>query len=286
MVINGQAIINGQGTVNSGLVINGNPPASFVGMLDGYSNIAAAYSLRRLRTDYTGNAMILRRDSDNAELAFGFLANGDLDVAATLSWLAGASGYMTTWYDQSGNSRNLVQATADNQSLFVASGPNSKPTVRFDGTNDRLRVTFANVAAPHHIFSCLKQNTWVSGRYVFDGGNTGQCAAIQFDTSAELAMAAGGLGTQVQFPTTSYSVGTFFFRNVANQYYIRRNGTQPASVAAIVGVANITGVTLGCLGNQSSFANVDISEWILFNVEQSNSPLEANMGAYYGITVA
>lgn len=279
MVINGQAVINGQGAVN------GNPPASFVGALDGYSNIVAAYSVRRLRSAYTGNALILRRSSDNAELAFGFLANGDIDAAAITAWLGVANGLVTTWYDQSGNGRHVVQATADNQPLYVASGPNSKPTLRFDGINDRLRVTFANVAAPHHVFSCLKQNAWVSGRYLFDGGITGQCAIIQFPSSPQLAMAAGGLGTAVDFTTSSYSVGTFFFTTVANQYYIRRNGTQPASAASTVGVANLGGVTLGCLGGQTGFGNVDISEWIVFNSPQSNSPLEANMGACYGIAV-
>jgi hypothetical protein len=36
-------------------------------LLDDYPNAAVAYSLRKLRTDYTGNSIRVRRSSDNAE---------------------------------------------------------------------------------------------------------------------------------------------------------------------------------------------------------------------------
>jgi hypothetical protein len=45
---------------------------------------AAAYSLRRLRSDYTGAAIRVRRSSDNAELDIGFTGDGDLDTVALL----------------------------------------------------------------------------------------------------------------------------------------------------------------------------------------------------------
>jgi hypothetical protein len=37
---------------------------------------AAAYSLRKLRAAYAGNAIRVRRSSDNAELDIGFTASG------------------------------------------------------------------------------------------------------------------------------------------------------------------------------------------------------------------
>jgi len=43
---------------------------------------AAAYSLRKLRTDYAGEAIRVRRSSDNAEQDIGFDAVGDLDLDA------------------------------------------------------------------------------------------------------------------------------------------------------------------------------------------------------------
>lgn len=83
--------------------------------LDGISNIEAAYSVRRLLTSYAGNLVRLRRDSDNAESNFGYDVNGNLDKAAITTWLAGANGFGVTFYDQSGNGRDAVQATAVNQ---------------------------------------------------------------------------------------------------------------------------------------------------------------------------
>jgi hypothetical protein len=54
--------------------------SAFVGLLDDYPTAAAAYSLRKLRNGYSGNAIRVRRSSDNAELNIGFVAN-ELDTA-------------------------------------------------------------------------------------------------------------------------------------------------------------------------------------------------------------
>ena len=94
--------------------------ATFVGAYDAIPSIAAAYGMRRLRSAYIGSLLRLRRGSDNVESDFGALSNGDLDAAAIATWLGAASGYVTTWYDQSGNGYNAVQTTAANQPLYVA----------------------------------------------------------------------------------------------------------------------------------------------------------------------
>lgn len=58
----------------------------FDGMLDQYGDAAAAYSLRKLRNGYTGDAIRVRRSSDNTERDMGFYDN-DLDTAALLNWV-------------------------------------------------------------------------------------------------------------------------------------------------------------------------------------------------------
>lgn len=258
---------------------------SFIGPGDGLSNIAAVYAVRRWLSAYTGSLIRLRRDSDNDELDFGYVANGDLDVSAIATWLGGGSGYVATWYDQSGNARDVVQATADNQPLYVASGPNSKPTVRFDGTNDRLRITFSNVATPHHIFFVLKQVSWTDGDIAFDGGALLEIGAIQTGGSGRLPMYTGGLGPALLFGTSAYRLGTFYYSTTAAAHYVRLDGASQTSNGSTVGKANVSGVTLGCRSDQVSFANVDISEWVMFSAAQTNAPIEQNMGTYYGISV-
>jgi hypothetical protein len=109
-------------------------------LLDDYPNAAAAYSLRKLDKDYTGNAIRVRRSNDNTEQNIGFTSGGDLDTASLKTFVGANSGFVTTWYDQSGNSRNATQSTAANQPRIVNAGTvdreNNKPFIRFDGTND------------------------------------------------------------------------------------------------------------------------------------------------------
>jgi hypothetical protein len=125
----------------------------------------AAYSLRKVRNAYAGSAIRVRRSSDNAELEIGFTASGDLDTAALLAFVGGGNGFVTTWYDQSGNGRNATQATAGSQPQIVASGAvitmNGRPTLRFDG-NDILNTpsfmlgnTVVTVARRSSRFECV-----------------------------------------------------------------------------------------------------------------------------------
>jgi hypothetical protein len=111
------------------------------GLLDTYSGAAAAYSLRRLSISYTGSAIEVRRASDNATQDIGF-SGEDLDLATLQSFCSGTNGFVTKWYDQSGNARNATQATAANQPQIVNSGSvildNGKASVQFDGINDYL----------------------------------------------------------------------------------------------------------------------------------------------------
>ena len=67
---------------------------------------ASAYSLRKLNSDYTGAAIEVRRSSDNSTQNIGFTANGDLDTTALKTFVGSGNGFITIWYDQSGNARN------------------------------------------------------------------------------------------------------------------------------------------------------------------------------------
>jgi hypothetical protein len=108
-------------------------------LLDLYPNAAAAYSLRKLRASYSGSAIRVRRSSDNTEQNIGFTLTGDLDTSALTTFCSGTNGFVTTWYDQSGNSNNATQTTAANQPQIVSSGSiinvNSKPCLQFTNSS-------------------------------------------------------------------------------------------------------------------------------------------------------
>lgn len=103
-------------------------------LLDTVGGAVGAYSLRLLDSSYGGNAVNVRRDSDNAEAEIGF-AGGELDTKALSDHCGSANGFVDTWLDQSGNGNDITQATADNQpKIYDGSAVEStmgKPSVRF-----------------------------------------------------------------------------------------------------------------------------------------------------------
>ena len=118
-------------------------------LLDVYPGAAAAYSLRKLRTAYTGSAIRVRRSSDNTETDIGFVSN-QLDTAAITTFVGAGNGFVTTWYDQSGNVNNTIQTTSGNQPLIVLAGTlytlNGKPSVYWDNVSSQYLIT-ANFAS-------------------------------------------------------------------------------------------------------------------------------------------
>jgi len=123
----------------------------FSGLLDEYSGAAAAYSLRQLSSTYSGDAIRVRRLSDNTETNIGFV-NNELDTTTLDTFCSGTDGFVTTWYDQSGNGYDATQTTASNQPKIYDSvsgviEENGKPAVEFDGSNDAF-IVWNNTTAP------------------------------------------------------------------------------------------------------------------------------------------
>jgi hypothetical protein len=132
-------IINQYGQVKLG--VQPTPPTP-PKLLDIYTNSAGAFSLRKLRTAYNGAAIKVRRSSDNQSQDIGFDANGNLDTTSMLSFVGAGNGFVSIWYDQSGNGRSSTQTTSSSQPYIVINGSlsvqNGKPALYFDGANSWL----------------------------------------------------------------------------------------------------------------------------------------------------
>ena len=127
-------------------------PDTATPLLDTYTGAAAAYSLRKLRTAYTGSVIRIRRASDNTETDIGFDVNNNLDTTAISIFCGSSNGFVEIWYDQSGNANNAVQETQDSQpKIYDGSAvitENGKPALDFDGTMGlavNLTATFTNI---------------------------------------------------------------------------------------------------------------------------------------------
>jgi hypothetical protein len=99
------------------------PEECFINKLSTHSqtNAAAAFGLRLLKSDYLGPIINVRRGSDNATLDFYADSRGNVGTTlygtgtTLLTWLAGSIGYLTRWYDQTGNGRDVIQSTTSAQ---------------------------------------------------------------------------------------------------------------------------------------------------------------------------
>lgn len=136
-------------------------PGSFA-LLDVVTGAAAAYSLRNLFSGATTAVVRVRRSSDNTEQDFSGLQVSDGSLA---TFCGAGNGFIRTWYDQSGNSRNVGQSTTSLQPQIVSSGSvitlNGKPAVDWaSGTADKVltstitTTTSVSVAA---VFSAVRR---------------------------------------------------------------------------------------------------------------------------------
>lgn len=123
---------------------------------------SAAYSTRRLSSNYSGYALRVLRTSDNTLLDIGFTANGDLDSAALKTFVGSSTGQAATWYDQSGHGLDLTQATIARQPILVNSGTinreNNRPFIRFFGsgtTYNSLNLA-ADMTTVGHVSAVLR----------------------------------------------------------------------------------------------------------------------------------
>ncbi len=112
-------------------------------LLDEYPNAAAAYSLRRVNSRYTGPLIRVRKDS-TGQLTQDIGTKGEaLDTLALKAFAGTNSCYVSIWYDQSGNTgRDATQTTAANQPRIVNGGvierKNNKVTLKFYNGNQSL----------------------------------------------------------------------------------------------------------------------------------------------------
>ena len=158
------AYTNGNGQTRVGVRI---VPLSVViptisALLDSYSGAAAAYSLRKLKSSYTGSAIRVRRSSDNTELNIGFDSDGNLDTYSLSAFVGTGNGFVSIWYDQSG-SYNLIQTTAANQPSIVLSGAintqNGKPILITDYNSYMINNSVSINGTTNSIFATIKMVT-------------------------------------------------------------------------------------------------------------------------------
>lgn len=283
--------------VRNGLVrgiTEGNPIPVF--LLDSYPNASAAYSLRLLRGAYTGNCIRVRRSSDNSEQNIGFF-NGLLDTTSLLSFVGAGDGFITTWYDQSGNGLNLTQATAGNQPRIVTGGSteamNTKPGVRFLSSNNTF-LSGGNIlnidSQPFLSFLVGEQtiNGYLYAKSLF--GDAPNRYGLGGDTTtASFVTDSNNISRLITTPLLSGQ--RLYNQMIISGNYLYRNNTL---VAQNNNLFNVTTTTfrflMGAYNNSNDSGvvlanNSHIQELIIYqsNLSASRSDINNLINTYYGI---
>jgi hypothetical protein len=256
-------------------------------LLDAYPNAAASYSLRLLKSSYSGSAVRVRRSSDNTEQDIGFTASGNLDTSALLAFTGtGAldNGFVTTWYDQSGNGVNALQTIAISQPQIVSSGAvitqNSKPILRFNNQFFQLNSTLTP-ATNWSIFGVGLKN--VAGQTLtFIGGTTSfNSALVGFSDNNIYLLGAGNYITTSDSPVTSYRLNSGFVVGGPASSIYRNNVLLTTS--SVGGPVAQNFLYIGRYGLQID--NSSMSEVILYQSNQlsNNSGINTNIITYYGL---
>jgi hypothetical protein len=268
--------------------IVGSQITQFVGLLDLYPSAAAAYSLRRLTGGYTGSAIRVRR-TDLAESDIGFTSTGALDTTALLAFTGTGvldNGFITTWYDQSGNSRNATQSTAIKQPRIVSSGSiileNGKPSINFIGANLCRLDSSANWNYTT-TFTVTRFYTRPGFAYIYTSYNTVGKLISDVNGSGYRVYANNSLYANQNPSLTNQDLIYGLFNGVSSQIKVDNNSV----VTGDSGSFTASGITIGIAGNNTndSAFNGTMQELIFYPSNQSSNRtgIETNINSFYSI---
>lgn len=277
-----------------GVIGGGGGAASL--LLDTYSGATAAYSLRLLRTDYSGNAIRVRRSDDNEEQDIPFRAGAGgkiLDTSALETFSIGSDCFVVTWYDQSGNANNATQTTASRQPKIVSSGStileNGKPTIDFISSNlIGVNKSTINNTSIFTVFksdsntqdSVILQNTVNAGNLVSIGLGGGTTAS-----KIGSRLRVGGVNIYNQggdnFTSTDTTLVSYFADNSTSEIYV--DTTQ--KTLSVLSRSGGTDTAIGSRADNQNYFDGKIQEVIFYDTDESTnrSGIETNINDFYSI---
>lgn len=249
-------------------------------LLDTYSGAAAAYSLRKLRNAYTGSAIRVRRSSDNTEQDIGFVS-GELDTSTLTTFCSGTNGFVTTWYDQSGNANDATQATAANQPQIVSSGSvilqNNKPILKFSTSNELNLTSLINLNSVDSSFFMTYKKSSTGNNVVFVASGV-SFLWLNYGSNQYYGQT---VISDADFNTSSYMlVGATMDYGVKLNWY-KNNNIEQSKLSGFSSGQEVSQIFGFQFARIESFTN----EIIIYPFDQdsSASAIQTNMNNYYSI---
>ena len=268
-------------------------------LLDTYSGAAAAYSLRKLSSSYSGSAVEVYNGSSYADI--GFNVFGELDTVALAAHCGSNDGFVSTWYDQAGSNDATQTTTASMPKIYDGTTgvitENGKPAVNFDGSDDFLEdVSKSASLTGHTLITVVKTNTTaVEQRFLSNpnGGanilnlSSGNYMLQDYELSPTLLTQA----TISADTTQSLLVGSINSTDkIAKIWKNGTQGTNGATLTKTLQLLNTAETDMKVGANRIASANfVDgyIQEMIYYPTDQDDAGnrtgIEDNINTFYSI---
>jgi len=256
-------------------------------LLNNYPGASAAYSLRKVDSAYAGSAIKVRRSSDNTEQDIGFV-NNRLDTGSLTTFVGSGNGFVSVWYDQSGNGRHVSQSVLTSQPRIVSASVieniGGRPVLNWHTSSVYLNRQNTTYSASAAFFVARASSSHFSAfAPVFGGANLGASAgAIRLQlTTTYYAAVSTGVNTGGDL---TFSDGQFYINdNIISASFDNNRKYHIGSVMAGSASRVLTAVQIGVENLTTRTWAGQIQEMILYPNDQSASRvnIQNNINSYY-----
>ena len=186
---------------------------------------------------------------------------------------------VSTWADQSGNGRDLLQGTDSARPALQADG-----SVLFNGSSHYLKCNTFTLNQPTTVLLAVKQISYTAGDTLCDGNSVGTMRVIQGNGSSGDLYARQSVTLQGgNLPIGTLGVVSY----VANGANSSIGINLAASATGDTGVANAGGFTLGANATPGGYFNGQFYEALVLPIAPSTAQLDrlvAGLMARHGLT--
>ena len=263
-------------------------------------------------TDYVQGAIYVRNLGGGGDTSPNITANGTYTYEITLgdgntNWGIGtisgpttlkvaslkveqltANGFVSTWYDQSGNGNDAAQASASSQPKIVSSGSaileNGKVAVQFDGNDNMPNGVGTSTPTNVSVFAVRGISSYpTTFRTLFNykafGLTHNANGGVQYGNGAHIFKSLSLTAKSDNYPTTTGQA----LDTIINQTNLERN-----SFAATLGDGGTYGLGISGIGSWSGTTQTflgTIQELVIYESDESanKSGIQTNINDFYTI---
>ena len=271
-------------------VTNFSSTSSLSPALRGVNSVNSVTGKTNSGTVFTANGTYtdtLTATADGTHLMFADGNTGSYTISDFEIVSHSSSGFVDTWYDQSGNGNDAEQATAGSQPKIVSSGSlvtlNSVPALSFDGSSDLFNVTgFA--FSPSGDFLAVTVSKISTGNLIDtrDGGSDG---FFLQQGSADFRHRYNGDGSINVSGNDQHIVATSELNGTTLTAY--KNSSSSGTDTVTAGLSTTQAITIGRTSfTNGNFTAGSVQEIILYDTDKSanRAALETNIISHYGIS--